>query len=102
MDPTINLNSKTIKQSIEVYPNEPLWKRVPTQDEDGKLLSDFMMLLPGLNTLDKNSFLETITLLNNLFAQYNQYVVFQINRTTMPPATRVMPISSRGEDFSRK
>jgi hypothetical protein len=29
-------------------PATPLWQRVPTRDDDGALLSDFMMLIPGL------------------------------------------------------
>jgi len=70
------LSKTTIKQSIEIYPNEPLWKRVPTHDSEGKLLSDFMMLVPGLNKLDKSEFMATINLLNTLFTEYEQYVVF--------------------------
>lgn len=27
---------------------EPLWKQVPTRDETGRPLADFMMLIPGL------------------------------------------------------
>ena len=27
---------------------EPLYKRLPTHDENGRFLSDFMMLIPGL------------------------------------------------------
>lgn len=29
--------------------HEPLYKRVPTVDENGKPYADFMMLIPGLN-----------------------------------------------------
>jgi hypothetical protein len=32
----------------EVAPGAPLWQRVPTRDEGGARLSDFMMLIPGL------------------------------------------------------
>lgn len=32
----------------ELQPAEPLWGRVPTRDEYGKPLSDFMLLIPGL------------------------------------------------------
>lgn len=28
--------------------HEPLYKRLPTHDENGQFLSDFMMLIPGL------------------------------------------------------
>lgn len=70
------INKTSIKQSLNVYPNEPLWKRVPTHDEHGKLLSDFMMLIPGLNKSPQHEFLKTINSLNKLFTQYNKYVVF--------------------------
>ncbi len=70
------IDKTTIKKSLEVYPNEPLWKRVPTHDEQGKILSDFMMLIPGLNKLEQNDFMHTVNLLNTLFTKYNQYVVF--------------------------
>ncbi len=70
------INKTTIKKSLKVYPNEPLWKRVPSHDEHGKLLSDFMMLIPGLNKFEQTEFLHTINLLNTLFTQYNKYVVF--------------------------
>jgi len=70
------INNTTIKQSLEIYPHEPLWKRVPTHDEHGDLLSDFMMLIPGLNKTKQQEFLDTINSLNKLFTQYNKYVVF--------------------------
>lgn len=71
-----NINDTNIKQSIDLYPNEPLWKRVPSHDENGNLLSDFMMLIPGLNKLEHRDFLKTINSLNTLFMHYDKYVVF--------------------------
>lgn len=32
----------------DCQPGEPLWRIVPTRDENGRLLSDFMMLIPRL------------------------------------------------------
>jgi len=37
------------RTGLELHPAEPLWKRVPTRDDAGGLLSDFMMLVRGLN-----------------------------------------------------
>ena len=31
-----------------VHPSLPLWRIVPTRDENGRLLTDFMMLIPRL------------------------------------------------------
>ncbi len=38
-----------LRRSAVLEPASPLWQRVPTRDESGTLLSDFMMLIPGLN-----------------------------------------------------
>lgn len=43
------VSSNLPKPRLELQPAEPLWKRVPTRDDDGGLLSDFMMLIRGLN-----------------------------------------------------
>ena len=32
-----------------LQPSEPLWQRAPSRDADGRLLSDFMMLIPRLS-----------------------------------------------------
>lgn len=38
-----------LRQHFEMGSNhEPLYKRLPTHDENGQFLSDFMMLIPGL------------------------------------------------------
>ncbi|MDH3635097.1 MAG: hypothetical protein OES20_10360 [Gammaproteobacteria bacterium] len=38
-----------LPQGFEMGSNhEPLYKRLPTHDENGQFLSDFMMLIPGL------------------------------------------------------
>ncbi len=37
-----------LKPSQPLQPCEPLWKRVPTRDERGRPLTDFMMLIPRL------------------------------------------------------
>ncbi len=31
-----------------LWQNEPLWKRAPSRDDEGRLLGDFMMLIPRL------------------------------------------------------
>ncbi len=40
--------AKALQPGMELLPVEPLWKRVPTKGDDGRPLSDFMMLIPGL------------------------------------------------------
>ena len=40
------MTSITIIDRIAVEPGQPLWQRVPTRDNEGRYLSDFMMLIP--------------------------------------------------------
>ena len=39
---------KQLKCSISLSPAEPLWKRVPTHNEEGQMLGDLMILIPKL------------------------------------------------------
>ncbi|HKK04505.1 MAG TPA: hypothetical protein VKA50_01525 [Gammaproteobacteria bacterium] len=43
------VQSNLPRSALELQPAEPLWKRVPTRDDTGGRLSDFMMLVRGLN-----------------------------------------------------
>lgn len=61
---------------ISLVPAEPLWKRVPTRDDEGQLLGDFMMLIPGLNQFPPNSCKQLVNKLNQLLGLYNEFVVF--------------------------
>jgi len=36
----------------EIQYSEPLWKRAPTRDPEGKPYSDFMMIIPGLRNFE--------------------------------------------------
>jgi len=42
------VESQPLKRSSPLHPCEPLWKRVPTRDERGQPLTDFMMLIPRM------------------------------------------------------
>lgn len=45
----IHLCASTALSSQRSYqPSQPLWRIVPTRDENGRLLTDFMMLIPRL------------------------------------------------------
>jgi len=54
----------------------PLWKRVPARDDDGRLLSDFMMLIPGLGRRPAKRVEATLAALHAVFAYYRDFVVF--------------------------
>ena len=61
---------------IELSPAEPLWQRVPTRDSSGKLLGDFMILIPGLNRTSRENIKQIVEKLNCLLALYHEFVVF--------------------------
>jgi hypothetical protein len=39
---------RPLAKHLSIVPDGPLWQRVPTRDESGKLLADFMVLIPRL------------------------------------------------------
>jgi len=54
----------------------PLWKRAPARGDDGRLLSDFMMLIPGLGRRSAEHVQATVAELQAVFAYYRDFVVF--------------------------
>jgi len=57
-------------------PAEPLWKRVPTHDEQGKPLSDFMILIPRLSKRSLRRQQATLDSLQRVLEEYRHVVVF--------------------------
>jgi len=55
---------------------EPLRKRVPTYDEYGKALSDFMVLFPGLVKKPQHLIQATIDDIQTVFARFGHVVVY--------------------------
>lgn len=68
--------SDTLKTTLELTPNTPLWKRVPTKDESGKYLGDFMMIIPKLKTASTEHRKQTLDSLNAVLHRYQDAVVF--------------------------
>ncbi len=54
----------------------PLWKRVPSQDADGSLLSDFMILIPGLSRHHDLKQQQVCDELQQVLSRYDEQVVF--------------------------
>ena len=63
-----------LQQNLQ--PAEPLWKRVPTRTDDGRPLSDFMMLIPGLRKWPRVRQEMTVTAIQQVLDHYHQAVVF--------------------------
>ncbi len=62
--------------TLDIEPSQPLWKRVPTKDENGSYLSDFMMLIPKLNKQGKGYIGSTINRIGQVLHYYEDIVVF--------------------------
>ena len=56
--------------------SEPLRKRAPSHDENGKALCDFMMLIPGLKEKPKHLINSTIQDVHLILMRFNDVVVF--------------------------
>lgn len=65
-----------LQNSSGSEPNTPLWQRVPKTDEQGRLLSDFMMLIPGLRHRGRQQIESTVDGLSAVLASYHHVVVF--------------------------
>lgn len=64
-----------------LYPNlepggEPLRKRAPATDEQGRPLSDFMMLFPGLRERPNKQLETVLTAIQGVLAHFERDVVF--------------------------
>ncbi len=74
--PTTRIGNAPPAVSASLEPAEPLWKRVPTTGDDGRPLSDFMMLIPKLRTRTAAQVKETLDNIQTVFAHYRHAVVF--------------------------
>ena len=59
--------------------HEPLYKRVPTRDENGKPLSDFMILIPGLKHWVKSRFDDRLAGLQAVLGECTEVVFADLN-----------------------
>lgn len=65
-----------LRPSSGMEPAAPLWQRVPTRDENGNRLSDFMMLIPGLNRAGSHRIEGIIAELEYTLGHYSDTVCF--------------------------
>ena len=76
MDELDHKNNTFLKNSLELSANSPLWKRVPTKDENGEYLGDFMMIITGLKKASSEHRKKTINAITQVLIQYSDTVVF--------------------------
>lgn len=70
------MTSSKLFRIAQLKPGEPLWQRAPTQDADGNLLNDFMMLIPRLRHRSEVRRQQVMGELQQLFSELEDTVVF--------------------------
>ncbi|MEO1767217.1 hypothetical protein [Thiobacter aerophilum] len=63
-----------LRQAPTLEAGEPLWKRVPTRDEAGRPLADFMMLIPGLRDRPQAGILAVVVQVRRALAESREVV----------------------------
>ncbi len=66
-------------QTVSFTAGEPLHERVPTRDEQGRLLSDFMMLIPGLREWPKGRFNDRVAGIQAVLGGFSEVVFADLN-----------------------
>lgn len=64
-----------VKQSY-LEPSEPLWKRAPGRDENGKPVCDFRMLIKGLKHRPRQEIELRLKHIQAILTRYQQHIVF--------------------------
>ncbi len=60
---------------VSLHPATPLWQRAPTHTEDGRPVSDFMMVIPGMKRWQPARLKQTLDCLNEILAVYRDVVL---------------------------
>jgi hypothetical protein len=71
-----NKQSAALKNTLELSPNTPLWQRVPTKDDAGNYLGDFMMVIPKLKVASSDHRKRTLDSINAVLTRYQYAIVF--------------------------
>jgi hypothetical protein len=65
-----------LPSSLDCVPADPLYKRAPREDEHGKPLSDFMMIIPKLHSRPQHLIQDTVSRIEQVLNRYANVVVF--------------------------
>ena len=66
-------------KALELERDMPLWQIVPTRDENGRPLSDFMMLIPGLRKKSRSYIENTLRNIQAVLSHYQEVVFANLN-----------------------
>ncbi len=73
--PIDQLRPNSIKLGL-IEPSEPLWKRAPSRDNEGRAVSDFRMHIRGLKKRPHPEIQSRIELIQQVLSRYRDSVVF--------------------------
>ncbi len=77
MDPARRSSRQTLpRPSLACVPTEPLYRRAPREDEHGRPLSDFMMIIPRLRDKPQHFIQDTIVRIERVLQAHARHVVF--------------------------
>ena len=76
MIPTGKENRNSLPCMLQTGPAEPLYKRLPHEDEDGRPLTNFMMIIPRLRCQPQHIVQQTIHKIEKVLDRHSNIVVF--------------------------
>ncbi len=76
---SVHAASTELSTHISCQPGQPLWTIVPTRDEDGHLLMDFMMLIPRLKEKTLAEVERTSAHIRNVLTLHSEVVFADLN-----------------------
>ena len=63
---------RSVFSALALEQNGPLYERVPTRDECGRLLGDFMVLIPGLRERPGREFADALARLQAVLISFSE------------------------------
>lgn len=73
------IGGKLTLSSISIQDCQPLYSRAPGRDEDGRCLSDFMMLISGMREWPGHRRADTISQIHAVLNGYSEVVFADLN-----------------------
>jgi hypothetical protein len=75
----VSAGQHELRKTLECEPGQPLWKVVPTRDENGKLLIDFVMWIPRLKRQSPDYIQTTLVHIHAVLQRYQEVVFADMN-----------------------
>lgn len=75
----LRIYSSTALAEPNGSPAAPLWQIAPTRDSDGRLLTDFMMLIPRLRDRPRVEIERTSLRIHDILARHREVVFADLN-----------------------